>query len=150
MRNAEKAWSQLAGDVGIGAAQGQAAKNDKAKRAPHHNQPANPAKPNASPTNAAQQAPAKGAAKPTHGELVQPSKPVTADDATGYLSAAAASLASYANKYAKVLPVDFGQAVLAFKSAIAKAEGAYQERKAIADAADAEKSERQSRKGKAK
>lgn len=131
IRAADEAWSQIKAELGLSAAQTQKERDAlKKTRAPH-----------GATSQVAKSAGKKGsAAKPTHSELVQPAKPITADEATNHVSTQAALLASYANKYAKVLPASFGTAVLAFKGAINAAMNDYALAKARADAIKAEKS----------
>lgn len=132
IRAADEAWSQIKAELGLSAAQTQKERDAlKKTRAPH-------GKVSQVAASTVSQSGKKGSAKPTHSELVQPAKPMTADDATNHVSTQAALLASYANKYAKVLPADFGTAVLAFKGAINKAMNDYALAKAAADAKRAE------------
>lgn len=118
IRAAEEAWSQIKAELGAGAAQTQAERN-KAK-----------AKATRAPSMAGS---GKGASKdavPSHSELVQPGKPLTADDACAYVTTQAATLLAFANKNAKLLPTDFGAAIQAFKSAINAAANEYEVTKA--------------------
>lgn len=124
IRSAEQAWSQLAAEAGIGTAKNEK-EVKKAKRAAHHN---------AKPDNAAKDGAAPKAAAPDHSQLVTPASKMTADDACQYLNQQAATLLAFANKYAKVLPTDFGTAVHAFKGDINKAMNAKATRDAIAAA----------------
>lgn len=132
IRAADEAWSQIKAELGLSAAQTQKERDTlKKTRAPHGK---------TSQTTTSKSKGKASAAKPTHSQLVQPAKPMTADEATNHVSTQAALLASYANKYAKVLPASFGTAVLAFKGAINAAMNDYALAKAKADAIKAEKS----------
>lgn len=113
IRNAEEAWSKVLAETGHGAAktqaQANAAKADKAKatRAPHHN------------------AKGKGASSaPAHAELVKPAKPLSADDACGFLLNQSQTLLHYVKGNAGLLPLDFADAVHKFASAITAASAA--------------------------
>lgn len=125
VRAAEEAWSQIKAELGIGTAQTQKERNEQ-KRSTNNN-------------------PVRGKGKkgkalaPTHAELVKPVAPKTAADAVNYVTTQAASMLAYANKNAKLLPVDFGSAVTAFKSAIDAAGAAY---KLACDKADADKADK--------
>lgn len=121
IRAAEQAWSQVAGEAGVGQAAPQKAAK-KAKRAAHHND------------TAAKDGAAPKAAAPDHSQLVKPASQMTADEACQYLNQQAATLLAFANKYAKVVPTDFGMAVSAFKGAINKAMNDKATRDAIAAA----------------
>lgn len=67
----------------------------------------------------------------THPELVKAPSEMTPVEARAHVVTQAASLLSFANKYAGQLPTDFGKAVRAFKAAVDKAE-------ALAASVDAE------------
>lgn len=58
----------------------------------------------------------------THPELVKAPAEMTRAEACAHISTQAASLLSFANKYAGQLPADFGSAVRTFKAAIDKAQ----------------------------
>jgi len=122
VRASDEAWSKLAADIGIGAAQTQKAKDEaKAKRAAHHND-----------TKAAEFG--KDADKPNHTSLVKPSAPVSADEAMAHIGAQATALLAYANKHAALIPTDVGTLVNAFKSGMNKALNEYQLTKAALEA----------------
>lgn len=125
IRNAEESWSQVKADLGHGNAVTDREKA-KAKRAPQM---------------AGSTAKGKAAtpAKPTHAELVTPAKPMTQDEATAYVMTQASALLQFANKHAKLLPVNYGKAIQAFKSAINKAANDLAVAKADADGKAAEK-----------
>lgn len=125
VRAADEAWSQIKAELGAGEAQTQAQRNAK-KRAPHHNTPQGKAK-------------AKAKDAPTHDALLVKA-PTGARDAVGYVDVQAASMLAYANKHAKVIPTDVGQAIHAFRSAMLEATKAFEKREAARDAKAAEKS----------
>lgn len=121
IRSAEQAWSQIAGEAGIGAAKSDKERKGeeraKAKRAPHHNEKATKA------------------AAPDHAELVKPAAKLTTDEVHLHVERVAADLLAFCNKYAKQLDTDYGQAAHAFKGAINKAANDRQVRKALVEAA---------------
>lgn len=124
VRNADESWYQLAAEIGIG----------KAKTNGERNQEKKTRSTNANPVRGEGKGDSSKPAAPSHAELVKPAKPLTAEEACNFVMSQASTLQSYANKYAKVLPADFGQAVTAFKSAINKAMNDLALRKAAADA----------------
>ena len=102
IRNAEEAWSQVAAELAIGNAKTQGERNKaKAKRS-------------------ARMA-GSGATPPTHSALVKAEKPVDADAACAFMMQHARTGLDYANKYAKLIPVDYGTLALAYHSGILKA-----------------------------
>lgn len=111
IRAAEEACSLVFAELGLGAARTQAEKNAKQQR-------------NAAPSMPGAKAGTKGqpskadSAKPTHSELVKAPAPVTPEDAVQHVVTQAASLLAYANKNAKLLPLGFSEAVLAFKTMV--------------------------------
>lgn len=105
IRNAEKGWSLVAGELGIGTAQTQAEKNAKQTRAP----------------SAAGSG--KGKAKPTapsHSELVKAPTIKTAQDVDAHVMAQALALLQFCKKHAGLARVETGLAVAAFHSRVAE------------------------------
>ena len=124
VRAAEEAWSQVKAELGHGTAQTQAQRNA------------------AKPTRATNANPVRGDGKgatPDHARLVTPAKAQTVDEVCAYVTTQAATLLAFANKNARLLPTDFGQAIQAFKSAINAAANAHEVRKAEAEGRKAEK-----------
>ena len=126
IRAAEEAASRFMADVGVGTAKASqernTAKKAKATRAPSM---AGSGKGKASAPTA-----------PTHQELVKPAAPTTVDDVLTFLNRLAQTAQDFANKHARLCPIDAGTAVQAFRGDMLKAMNAHQERKAIAAAAD--------------
>lgn len=111
VRAANEAWSQILAETGHGNAQTQS-QRDAAKLAKKRAT-------RATPVRAMDKVDAKAA--PSHSALVQEPAPVDADTACNFLATQAATLQAYANKYAALLPADFGTAVAAFQRAIIRA-----------------------------
>lgn len=102
VRASEEAWSQLKAELGIGAAQTQGERNAK-KRAP---------------AMKGSTKRGKGGAVPTHGELVKAPAPLSAGDACQHIVSQAAMLLAFCNKYAKLMPAEYGASVKRFHGAI--------------------------------
>jgi len=101
VRAGEEAWSQLKAEVGLGTAQTQTERNTK-KRAP----------------SMAGSGKGKKGAAPTHTELVKPAAPLDAADACRHVTTQAGALLAFCNKYAKLLPTEYGASVKRFHGAI--------------------------------
>lgn len=132
IRAAEEAWSLVKAELGLGNAQ--TLKERNAKKATRSTN-ANPVrgdgkgdKPAPTPT------PTLSDTLPNGGKMA------TARDVCRVVETAAATLLALANKNAKLLPTDYGQAVMAFKTAINAAANARVEREAKRDAAEAKAS----------
>lgn len=102
IRNAEKSWSLVAGELGVGQAQTQDAKNAKQSRAP-----------------AMKGATRRGNA-PTHSELVKAPTIKTAKDVDAHIMAQALALLQFCKKHAGLARVETGLAVAAFHSRVAE------------------------------
>lgn len=123
IRAAEQAWSVLLAELSLNNAKTQS-ETDKKKRSTR----AKATRGNA-PTITL-----PGGTKvalPSGSELVKAPKPETAATACDYVFGQSRTIADYARKHAKLLPADFGTAVLAFQRAIGAAMAAY---RASADA----------------
>lgn len=103
IRNAEKSWSLVAAELGLGGAQTQDEKNAKQTRSP---------------------APAgstKRGATPSHNALlVKPDEPKSAKDCVAFVAAQATMMMQYCKKHAGLSPVELGLAVNRFEGAIAQ------------------------------
>jgi hypothetical protein len=109
---AKEAWSQVNAELGHGTAKTQAERNaSKATRSTNAN---------------AVRGDGKGATgkAPTHGELVAAPKPTSEAEACQYVESISSTLLAFANKHAKKMPVDYGAAVQAFRTAILAAANA--------------------------
>lgn len=111
IRAAEEAWSQAKAEVVPNQPTASTQKERNAKRSTK-NTPVRGTK-----------GKGKGAASGlTHSELVKPDgKPHDRESATQYIEAMAATLLAFCNKHAKVVPLDYGTAVQAFKVAVTAA-----------------------------
>jgi hypothetical protein len=112
-RAAEEAWSQVKAELGIGTAQTQRERAVKKRAA-----------------QAAGSTKRGKASTETLTQLATPAKPLNADEAVNHVVTQSAALLGFSNKYAKLLPLGFGEAVQAFKTAVNKAANDYQVSKA--------------------
>lgn len=119
IRAADEAWSQIKAELGLGKAQTQQERN-KAKRSTNTNPVRGDGK-------------GKGTA-PTHSELVSGSAPKTSDEAHAYIDSMAATLLAFGNKHAKLLCLDYANAIQTFKTSINKAANDRALRKAAKEA----------------
>lgn len=110
IRAAEEAWSQVKAEVVPSQSTASTQKERNARRSTK-NTPVRGAKGKSTAPSGL-----------THSELVKgDGKPHDRESATQYIEQMAATLLAFANKHAKVLPLDYGTAVQAFKVAITAA-----------------------------
>jgi len=103
IRNAEKSWSLVAAELGLGAAQTQDEKNAKQTRSP------------------AMKGATKRGKAPSHSELVKaPDAPKSAKDCIAFVASQSTMLMQFCKKNAGLAPVELGLAVNRFNECIAQ------------------------------